>query len=279
MNTFHNPAELHAWCAAEKRLGRVIGLVPTMGCLHQGHLSLIRLAKERCDRVVVSIFVNPTQFAPNEDYDAYPRREQDDLALCQAEGADAVFLPRPADLYAQDHSAWVEETLLAKTLEGAQRPTHFRGVCTVVAKLFNIVQPDIAVFGQKDFQQVAVIRRMVRDLNFPIEIVRAPIVRDTDGLALSSRNAYLTPENRATALCLSRAVRQAQDAVAAGERDVAAIEAAAKETLTAAGWAPDYATVIDAETLIPIQTVLPGASALLLAARKDGLRLIDNTLL
>ena len=279
MNTFHNPAELHAWCAAEKRLGRVIGLVPTMGCLHQGHLSLIRLAKERCDRVVVSIFVNPTQFAPNEDYDADPRREQDDLALCQAEGADAVFLPRPADLYAQDHSAWVEETLLAKTLEGAQRPTHFRGVCTVVAKLFNIVQPDIAVFGQKDFQQVAVIRRMVRDLNFPIEIVRAPIVRDTDGLALSSRNAYLTPENRATALCLSRAVRQAQDAVAAGERDAAAIEAAAKETLTAAGWAPDYATVIDAETLIPIQTVLPGASALLLAARKDGLRLIDNTLL
>lgn len=279
MNTFHNPAELHAWCAAEKRLGRVIGLAPTMGCLHQGHLSLIRLAKERCDRVVVSIFVNPTQFAPNEDYDAYPRREQDDLALCQAEGADAVFLPRPADLYAQDHSAWVEETLLAKTLEGAQRPTHFRGVCTVVAKLFNIVQPDIAVFGQKDFQQVAVIRRMVRDLNFPIEIVRAPIVRDTDGLALSSRNAYLTPENRATALCLSRAVRQAQDAVAAGERDAAAIEAAAKETLTAAGWAPDYATVIDAETLIPIQTVLPGASALLLAARKDGLRLIDNTLL
>ena len=279
MDTFHSPTELHAWCAAEKRLGRVIGLVPTMGCLHQGHLSLIRLAKERCDRVVVSIFVNPTQFAPNEDYDAYPRREQDDLALCQAEGADAVFLPRPADLYAQDHSAWVEETLLAKTLEGAQRPTHFRGVCTVVAKLFNIVQPDIAVFGQKDFQQVAVIRRMVRDLNFPIEIVRAPIVRDTDGLALSSRNAYLTPENRATALCLSRAVRQAQDAVAAGERDAAAIEAAAKETLTAAGWAPDYATVIDAETLIPIQTVLPGASALLLAARKDGLRLIDNTLL
>lgn len=279
MDIFHSPTELHAWCAAEKRLGRVIGLVPTMGCLHQGHLSLIRLAKERCDRVVVSIFVNPTQFAPNEDYDAYPRREQDDLALCQAEGADAVFLPRPADLYAQDHSAWVEETLLAKTLEGAQRPTHFRGVCTVVAKLFNIVQPDIAVFGQKDFQQVAVIRRMVRDLNFPIEIVRAPIVRDTDGLALSSRNAYLTPENRATALCLFRAVRQAQDAVAAGERDAAAIEAAAKETLTAAGWAPDYATVIDAETLIPIQTVLPGASALLLAARKDGLRLIDNTLL
>lgn len=279
METFHNPAELHAWCAAEKRLGRAIGLVPTMGCLHQGHLSLIRLAKERCDRVVVSVFVNPTQFAPNEDYDAYPRREQDDLALCQAEGADAVFLPRPADLYAQDHSAWVEETLLAKTLEGAQRPTHFRGVCTVVAKLFNIVQPDLAVFGQKDFQQVAVIRRMVRDLNFPIEILRAPIVRDADGLALSSRNAYLTPENRASALCLSRAVRQAQDAVAAGQRDAAAIQADADRTLRDAGWIPDYAIVVDAETLMPIPTVLPGASALLLAARKDGLRLIDNTLL
>ena len=279
MDTFHNPAELHAWCAAEKRLGRAIGLVPTMGCLHQGHLSLIRLAKERCDRVVVSVFVNPTQFAPNEDYDAYPRREQDDLALCQAEGADAVFLPRPADLYAQDHSAWVEETLLAKTLEGAQRPTHFRGVCTVVAKLFNIVQPDLAVFGQKDFQQVAVIRRMVRDLNFPIEILRAPIVRDADGLALSSRNAYLTPENRASALCLSRAVRRAQDAVAAGQRDAAAIQADADRTLRDAGWIPDYAIVVDAETLMPIPTVLPGASALLLAARKDGLRLIDNTLL
>ena len=279
METFRNPAELHAWCAAEKRLGRAIGLVPTMGCLHQGHLSLIRLAKERCDRVVVSVFVNPTQFAPNEDYDAYPRREQDDLALCQAEGADAVFLPRPADLYAQDHSAWVEETLLAKTLEGAQRPTHFRGVCTVVAKLFNIVQPDLAVFGQKDFQQVAVIRRMVRDLNFPIEILRAPIVRDADGLALSSRNAYLTPENRASALCLSRAVRQAQDAVAAGQRDAAAIQADADRTLRDAGWIPDYAIVVDAETLMPIPTVLPGASALLLAARKDGLRLIDNTLL
>ena len=279
MESFRNPAELHAWCAAEKRLGRAIGLVPTMGCLHEGHLSLIRLAKERCDRVVVSVFVNPTQFAPNEDYDAYPRREQADLDLCERTGADAVFLPAPAAMYAQDASCRVEETLLAKTLEGAQRPTHFAGVCTVVAKLFNIVQPDLAVFGQKDFQQVAVIRRMVRDLDFPVEILRAPIVRDADGLALSSRNAYLPPQNRASARCLSRALRQAQDAVAQGQRDAAAIEAAARETLQAAGWAPDYAAVVDAETLMPLQTLLPGASALLLAARKDGLRLIDNTLL
>ena len=222
---------------------------------------------------------NPTQFAPNEDYDAYPRQEQADLALCQGEGADAVYLPRPADMYADDASVWVTETQLSRTLEGAERPTHFRGVCTVVAKLFNIVQPDVAVFGQKDFQQVAVIRRMVRDLNFPIRIIRAPIVRDPDGLAKSSRNAYLDPDARAAALSLSQALRDAQAAVAAGERDAARVEAAARATTTAAGWLPDYAKVIDAETLMPIQTILPGASALLLACRRGGLRLIDNTLL
>lgn len=279
MDIFTSPEELHAWCAAQKRLGRVIGLVPTMGSLHEGHLSLIRLAKENCDLVVVSIFVNPTQFAPNEDYDAYPRQEQADLALCQGEGADAVYLPRPADMYADDASVWVTETQLSRTLEGAERPTHFRGVCTVVAKLFNIVQPDVAVFGQKDFQQVAVIRRMVRDLNFPIRIIRAPIVRDPDGLAKSSRNAYLDPDARAAALSLSQALRDAQAAVAAGERDAARVEAAARATTAAAGWLPDYAKVIDAETLMPIQTILPGASALLLACRRGGLRLIDNTLL
>ena len=279
MDIFTSPDELHAWCAAQKRLGRVIGLVPTMGSLHEGHLSLIRLAKENCDLVVVSIFVNPTQFAPNEDYDAYPRQEQADLALCQGEGADAVYLPRPADMYADDASVWVTETQLSRTLEGAERPTHFRGVCTVVAKLFNIVQPDVAVFGQKDFQQVAVIRRMVRDLNFPIRVIRAPIVRDPDGLAKSSRNAYLDPDARAAALSLSQALRDAQAAVAAGERDAARVEAAARATTTAAGWLPDYAKVIDAETLMPIQTILPGASALLLACRRGGLRLIDNTLL
>ena len=279
MDIFTSPEELHAWCAAQKRLGRVIGLVPTMGSLHEGHLSLIRLAKENCDLVVVSIFVNPTQFAPNEDYDAYPRQEQADLALCQGEGADAVYLPRPADMYADDASVWVTETQLSRTLEGAERPTHFRGVCTVVAKLFNIVQPDVAVFGQKDFQQVAVIRRMVRDLNFPIRVIRAPIVRDPDGLAKSSRNAYLDPDARAAALSLSQALRDAQSAVAAGERDAARVEAAARATTTAAGWLPDYAKVIDAETLMPIQTILPGASALLLACRRGGLRLIDNTLL
>ena len=279
METFASPEELHAWCAAQKRLGRAIGLVPTMGSLHEGHLSLIRAAKEKADVVVVSVFVNPTQFAPNEDYEAYPRREQADLALCQGQGADAVYLPRPADMYADDASTWVTETQLAKTLEGAERPTHFRGVCTVVAKLFNIVQPDVAVFGQKDFQQVAVIRRMVRDLNYPIQIVRAPIVRDPDGLAKSSRNAYLTPDARTAALSLSKALRGAQASVAAGERDAARLEADARAVTTAAGWLPDYVQVVDAETLMPIQTVLPGASAMLLACRRGNLRLIDNTLL
>ena len=279
MKTFTSPAELHAWSREQKRLGRVVGLVPTMGCLHEGHLSLIREARGRCDAVVVSIFVNPTQFGPSEDYDAYPRREQDDLALCEGAGADAVFLPSPADMYPPDASTWVEETVLAKGYCGAQRPGHFRGVCTVVAKLFNIVGPDVAVFGQKDFQQVAVIRRMVRDLNFPIEIVRAPIVRDADGLAKSSRNAYLTPEDRTSALSLSRALATARAAVASGERSAATLEAAARAETTAAGWVPDYVNVVDSETLMPLQEVLPGASAMLIACRKGNLRLIDNTLL
>lgn len=279
MQTFTSPTELHAWCVEQKRLGRIIGLVPTMGYLHEGHLSLIREARKRCDAVVVSIFVNPTQFAPNEDYDAYPHKEADDLALCQAEGAAACFLPQPADMYPQDASTWVDETLLSKGYCGAQRPIHFRGVCTVVAKLFNIVSPDVAVFGQKDFQQVAVIRRMVRDLNFPVEIIRAPIVRDPDGLAKSSRNTYLSPEQRATALSLSRSLFAAKAAVEAGERSAATLEAAIRQAVTAAGWLPDYATVVDAETLVPLQEVAPGASAILLACRKDGLRLIDNILL
>lgn len=279
MKTFTSPAELHAWSREQKCLGRVVGLVPTMGCLHEGHLSLIREARGRCDVVVVSIFVNPTQFGPSEDYDAYPRREQDDLALCEGEGADAVFLPSPADMYPPDASTWVEETVLAKGYCGAQRPGHFRGVCTVVAKLFNIVGPDVAIFGQKDFQQVAVIRRMVRDFNFPIEIVRAPIVRDADGLAKSSRNAYLSPEDRTSALSLSRALAAARAAVASGERSAATLEAAARAETTAAGWVPDYVNVVDSETLMPLQEVLPGASAMLIACRKGNLRLIDNTLL
>lgn len=279
MKTFTDPAALHAWCAEQKRAGRRIGLVPTMGFLHEGHLSLIREARRHADDVVVSIFVNPTQFAPNEDYAAYPRDEAHDLALCEAEGAAAVFLPRPADLYAPDASTWVEETVLEKGYCGAQRPIHFRGVCTVVAKLFNIVGPDVAVFGQKDFQQAAVIRRMVRDLNFPIEIIRAPIVRDEDGLAKSSRNTYLTPESRAQALSLSRSLRAAKAAVEAGERDAAKLEALIRAETEANGWIPDYVTVADADSLEPRTTVTPGHNVILIACRQGRLRLIDNVLL
>ncbi len=279
MKTFTSPEELHAWSMEQKRQGRTVGLVPTMGCLHEGHLSLIREAKKHCDAVVVSIFVNPTQFAPNEDYAAYPRKEETDCALCDTEGASAVFLPKPETMYPEGASTWVEETALSKGYCGLQRPIHFRGVCTIVAKLFNIVAPDVAVFGQKDFQQEAVIRRMVRDLNFPIRVIRAPIVRDPDGLAKSSRNAYLSPEMRASALSLSRALFAAKQAVEAGERSSAVLEDAVRKETTASGWVPDYATVVDAETLEPLAEVRPGSSAFLLACRKAGLRLIDNVLL
>lgn len=279
MELFTTAADLNAWSAAQKRQGHRVALVPTMGYLHEGHLSLIREARKHCECVVVSIFVNPTQFAPNEDYDAYPHKEEDDIALCKAEGAAAVFLPQPSEMYPADASTWVEETVLSKGYCGAQRPIHFRGVCTVVAKLFNIAQPDVAVFGQKDFQQVAVIKRMVRDLNFPIQIIRAPIIRDEDGLAKSSRNTYLSADARKRALSLSRALFNAKAAVEAGECDAAKLEAEVRATVTAEGWMPDYVNVIDIETLMPLEKIIPGASAMLIACRSDGIRLIDNILL
>lgn len=279
MELFTTAADLNAWSATQKRQGHRVALVPTMGYLHEGHLSLIREACKHCECVVVSIFVNPTQFAPNEDYDAYPHKEEDDIALCKAEGAAAVFLPQPSEMYPADASTWVEETVLSKGYCGAQRPIHFRGVCTVVAKLFNIAQPDVAVFGQKDFQQVAVIKRMVRDLNFPIQIIRAPIIRDEDGLAKSSRNTYLSADARKRALSLSRALFNAKAAVEAGECDAAKLEAEVRATVTAEGWIPDYVNVIDTETLMPLEKVIPGASAMLIACRSDGIRLIDNILL
>ena len=279
MELFTTAADLNAWSATQKRQGHRVALVPTMGYLHEGHLSLIREARKHCECVVVSIFVNPTQFAPNEDYDAYPHKEEDDIALCKAEGAAAVFLPQPSEMYPADASTWVEETVLSKGYCGAQRPIHFRGVCTVVAKLFNIAQPDVAVFGQKDFQQVAVIKRMVRDLNFPIQIIRAPIIRDEDGLAKSSRNTYLSADARKRALSLSRALFNAKAAVEAGEYDAAKLEAEVRATVTAEGWMPDYVNVIDTETLMPLEKVIPGASAMLIACRSDGIRLIDNILL
>ncbi|MBR2066372.1 MAG: pantoate--beta-alanine ligase, partial [Kiritimatiellae bacterium] len=197
MKIFRNPAGMQKWAKARRRAGAKIALVPTMGYLHEGHLSLIAKAKARgADEIVVSVFVNPVQFGPNEDYAAYPRDEKADLAKCRAAGATAVFFPTPANMYLDGHSTYVVEERLSQGLCGARRPGHFRGVCTVVAKLFNLVSPDFAVFGQKDYQQAQVIKRMVRDLNFGIEIIVAPIIREPSGLARSSRNTYLSADGR-----------------------------------------------------------------------------------
>lgn len=271
MKTFREAGKLRKWCAARKTAGAKIALVPTMGCLHEGHLSLIREAKRRgADEIVVSIFVNPIQFGPNEDYAKYPRSEKADLAKCRAEGATAVFLPSPEAMYAPDRSTFVDETDLSKGLCGARRPGHFRGVCTVVAKLFNITRPDFAVFGRKDWQQACVIKRMVRDLDFGIQIVTAPIVREKGGLAMSSRNGYLSGDERAKALAISAALRGVKSgAAAAAERRRAAA------AIEKAGLKVDYVEIVDSETLKPVAKTGKGTTVLA-AAFAGKTRLIDN---
>lgn len=278
MDVIEKPEAMQAWAMAQKRAGRRVGLVPTMGSLHEGHLSLLRLARERCDAVVLSLFVNPTQFGPDEDFGAYPRTVTRDLDLCRATGADAVFLPCAAEMYAADASTAVVEERLSTRWCGASRPGHFRGVCTVVAKLFNIVLPDIAVFGQKDYQQAAVIRRMVRDLNFPLTIIVAPILREADGLALSSRNTYLSGAEREMGLGLSQALALARDAVAAGERDAATVVVRMREHLESRGLQVDYVAIVVADTLEPAATLVHGHVALI-AAFAGNTRLIDNMIL
>ena len=259
--------------------GSQVAFVPTMGALHEGHLSLIRLARSRVGNegcVVVSIFVNPTQFAPHEDLSAYPRPIEADLAACHSQGTDLVFLPEVAAVYDPDASVTVQESSLSRGLCGASRPHHFGGVCTVVAKLFLIVQPDLAVFGEKDFQQLAIIRRMVRDLHFPIEIVGAPIVREPDGLAMSSRNVYLSPDERAQATVLSRALEEARHAILGGEQDASAIQAllcrhlAGVEILRV-----DYVAVVHPDTLEPL-ALISGQVLVALAVFLGHTRLIDN---
>ena len=264
MKTFNDPDKLQKWCRAQRLAGRTIALVPTMGYLHEGHLSLIEEAKRRgADEIVVSIFVNPVQFGPNEDYDKYPRDEKADKAKCRAAGATAVFFPTPQNMYLERHSVYVTEEDLSKGLCGARRPGHFRGVCTVVAKLFNIVHPNFAVFGQKDYQQAQVIKRMVRDLNFDLDIVVAPIVREESGLARSSRNTYLNSEEREKAVAISRALMTC--------KTVKAIENA----LVKAGLKVDYVECVDAETLEPRKRIEKGV-CVLVAAFCGKTRLIDN---
>jgi pantoate--beta-alanine ligase len=250
-----------------------------MGALHKAHFELIQIAREHAGRdgeVVVSIFVNPLQFEPGADYERYPRPEKADEEFCRDDGADLLFRPTPAEMYADDRSIYVEETSLSQSLEGKSRPGHFRGVCTVVAKLFNILSPGVAVFGEKDFQQLAIIRRMVRDLNFDIEIVGAPTIRETDGLACSSRNQYLSAEEREQAPMLHKALQKASDLVRGGEASAARIVSAVRELICQARLARiDYADVVDAETLQPVEFVRQN-SLLALAVFFGKTRLIDN---
>lgn len=256
--------------------GRSIGLVPTMGYLHEGHLSLLRRSRKENDVTAVSLFVNPTQFGPGEDLEAYPRDLERDLALLEREGADLVFAPRPEELYFPDASTWVEETRLASGLCGASRPGHFRGVCTVVLKLFQIVGPTRAYFGEKDYQQLQVIRRMTRDLNVPTEVVGCPLVREPDGLALSSRNTYLSPEERASALRLSRCIALAREAARGGQRDARSLRETARRHLEEdPRIRVDYLELVHPETLEPLET-LDGEGRLILAAWVGKTRLLDN---
>ena len=250
-----------------------------MGFLHAGHLSLVEAARRDNDHVVTSIFVNPAQFAANEDLDRYPRDEPRDLAMLEAAGVDVVFAPTVEEVYPTSFATYVAVEGLTTRLEGASRPAHFRGVTTVVLKLLNIVQPERAYFGQKDAQQLAVIRRMVRDLNVPIEVVALPIVREADGLAMSSRNVYLTSEQRAAALALSASLRRAQQSYAAGERDAGAIRAQIEAQIAANPLANiDYVSVADPDTLEEITTIT-GAALVSLAVRFETTRLIDNVVL
>jgi len=259
---------------------RLIGLVPTMGALHDGHLSLIRVAKERADTVIVSIFVNPTQFGPSEDYANYHRDLPRDLELCEKAGADIVFAPTAAEIYPKGYSTFVTEESISKPLCGISRPTHFRGVTTIVAKLFNIVRPDVAVFGQKDAQQVAVIKKMVNDLHFCVDIVTAPTVREPDGLAMSSRNRNLTATQREEALAISQALHKAKEMVDSGMRNTDRLIAEATHHMgTRRRVRVIYASIVDRCTMEPVREVLPGKAMLAIAAWVDEVRLIDNILL
>lgn len=259
---------------AWKRNGETIGLVPTMGYLHEGHASLIERARKENDRVVVSVFLNPTQFAPNEDLESYPRDFDRDCALCEKIGADLVFHPEPEEMYHDPH-AFVNIDLLSSTMDGAARPIHFRGVCTVVSKLFNIMQPDNAYFGQKDAQQLAIVKKMAADLNFDVKVNGCPIVREADGLAKSSRNTYLSAEERAAAPILFKAIQKGQEIIEPGMR-AADLEAAMKDVLASEPLAnTEYVTAVDALTMQPVETIDRDVFVAM-AVRIGTTRLIDN---
>ncbi len=280
MDIFQQPEAMRAWAQDQRKRGTLIGLVPTMGFLHEGHASLMRLALQQADTVVVSVFVNPTQFAPNEDLAAYPRDFEHDVQLLKQEGVAAVFAPTPELMYPPGFQSEVQVKGLTSLLEGRTRPTHFAGVTTVVSKLFHIVQPDIACFGEKDFQQLAVIRRMVADLNMAVRIVGGPIIREPDGLAQSSRNTYLDAAGRTAGLSLFSSIRLAQKLYADGERRASVIVEAVRAHIQAVPLTRiDYAVLVNSETLEETATADEQTRLMLAVYIKDKVRLIDNALL
>jgi pantoate--beta-alanine ligase len=279
MKTAQTIQEARELCRVHRVRNARIGLVPTMGALHEGHLALVRAARSKADVVVVSIFVNPAQFGPNEDFAKYPRSFERDCELLEREDVDILFAPSADEMYPTENATWVEVQRLSERLCGKSRPGHFRGVATVVSKLFHIIEPDVAFFGQKDAAQVAIIRRMVRDLNLPVEIEVCPIVREADGLAMSSRNAYLNPEERKSALVLYRSLQRTRTMFDAGERRSEKLIAAAKEEFTGEPRARlDYLEIVDPDTL-ESQSMIRQRALVAVAAFVGTTRLIDNILL
>ena len=279
MKTIQTVSEMQGWSEEQRLARKTIGFVPTMGFLHEGHLSLVRDAKKRSDVVVVSIFVNPMQFNQSSDFDAYPRDEEQDERYLQELGTDVLFMPPPSEIYPDGYQSAVEVEKVSLPLCGAFRPGHFRGVTTVVAKLFNMVKPRYAMFGEKDFQQCVVIKRMVKDLNFDLEIVTIPTIREDDGLAMSSRNARLSGADREKSLCVSRALKIAQEAVSAGQLSADAILQSVQAVLThSADVRVEYASLCHPETLEDVDHV-SGPTLLAIAVWLGGVRLIDNCVL
>lgn len=270
--------EIRKLVAQARGLGKTIGFVPTMGALHSGHGSLIQKARAECGYVIVSIFVNPTQFGPTEDFNKYPRTLDEDMRLCESLGADCVFAPSADEMYPQKNLTWVDVEQLTAGLCGASRPGHFRGVTTVCTKLFHIVLPDRTYFGQKDAQQAAVICRMVADLNFSVEVIVCPTVREADGLAMSSRNRYLSPEQRTQAVCLHQALCRCQQSVQQGTKSTSQLIEQMNQVINKAGAQVDYISIVDARTLEPLK-LLSADALVALACRIGQTRLIDNMLI
>lgn len=278
MNIIRSAAEMTAFSKSAQRAGKTVGFVPTMGALHEGHISLVRAARAQSDVVVASIFVNPTQFGPNEDFAKYPRSFERDKAMLEAENTDCIFSPSVEEMYPPGATTWVTVEGLSEKLDGRSRPGHFRGVTTVVSKLFNIVEPQLAFFGQKDAAQVAIIRKMVHDLNFDVKIVVCPIVRESDGLAMSSRNAYLSPEQRSQATVLHRALECVRVRIEKGETKAENLISLGKETIAGEpGVRLDYFEVVNPDTLGPVTDITNGA-LVAVAAYVGTTRLIDNFL-